>query len=134
MRSQLRINSWEQSPETQQATTSLDEVVPVVVVTPRRPHRMTAKERSDRKAETNMFFMALTLSTISIVSRLLSIFSYILYFLLYTLDGTLILPIIFYSIQTFGPASSIFVFYFFNKMFRQEFKSKLTRLNISSQQ
>ena len=95
---------------------------------------MTAKERSDRKAETNMFFMALTLSTISITSRLLSIFIYILYFVLYTLDSDLILSIIFYSIQTFCPATCIFVFYFYNKMFRQEFKSKLTRLNITSQQ
>jgi hypothetical protein len=129
-----------QSLETQQATTSLDEGIPVVVVTPRRPHRMTAKEMNDRKAEKNMFFMALTLSTISIISRLLFIVSYILYFLLNTLDGTLILPIIFYSLQTFSPASCILVFYLFNKMFRQEFKRKLSRLkcklvtNTSSQQ
>jgi hypothetical protein len=111
-----------------QPTTCLDEVVPVVVVTLRQPREMTVKEIKERKAEKNMFFMALTLSTISIVSRLLSIFIYILYFLLYTLDGDLILSIIFYSIQTFCPASCIFVFYFFNKMFRQEFKQKISQL------
>ena len=89
---------------------------------------MTAKGKNDQKAENNMFFMALSLSTISIISRLLYIFIYILYFFLYTLDGDLILSIIFYSIQTFCPASCIFVFYFFNKMFRQEFKRKIARL------
>jgi hypothetical protein len=119
----------------QQPTTSLDEVVPVVVVTTRQPREMTAKERMDRKAENNMFFMALSLSTISIISRLLYIFIYILYFVLYKLNGTLILPIIFYAIQTFIPTTCIFVFYFFNKMFRQEFKKKFSRrLNTSSQQ
>jgi hypothetical protein len=123
-----------------QPTTNLDEIVPVVVVTLRHPQEMTAKERNDQKAEKNMFFMALTLSTISIVSRLLYFFIYILYFVLYTLDGTLIVPIIFFSIQTLGPTTCIFVFYFFNKMFHQEFKQKIARLkcklvkNTTSQQ
>jgi hypothetical protein len=43
-------------------------VVPVVVVATRE---MTVREKKDSKAENNMFFMALALSTTAIVSRLL---------------------------------------------------------------
>jgi hypothetical protein len=121
-----------------QPTTSLDAVVSVVVVVAATTKEMTQKERNDRKAESNMFLMALTLSTISTISRVLALFTYIYNFLLYTTETTLIVPLIFYLIQSFGPTSSIFVFYFFNKKFRQEFIRKPSRLkckvvlNISS--
>ncbi len=99
----------------------------VVVVTPQR-QRMTARERNDRIAENKMFYMGLTLSTISIVSRLLAVFTYVYNFLFYTSDGFVIAPVVFCSIQTFVPFTCIFVFYFFNKAFRQEFKKRLARL------
>ncbi len=116
--------------EIQQPTTNLDAVVSVVVVAPStstQSQEMTAKEKKDRKAENYMFFMALTLSTISIVSRLLASFIYIYDFLFYTSDAAFIVPLIFYSIQTLGPTTCICVFYFFNKTFRQEFKRTLSR-------
>jgi hypothetical protein len=113
--------------EAQQATTSLDEVVSVVVVTPQRPHSMTAKERNDQKAETNMFFMALTLSIISTLTRVFFMISFIIFFVLNYFGGFFNLYIISYSIYTLVPTMAIFVFYSFNKIFRQEFVKKILR-------
>jgi hypothetical protein len=41
------------------------------VASPRQPHELTPKENKDRKAEKNMFYMVLTLCTISLISRVL---------------------------------------------------------------
>ena len=84
-----------------QPSTSLDAMIPVVMVatTLRQPQEMTAKERNDRKAETNMFFMALTLSTTAIVSRLLLFFLYIYYYALNSPDSDFIWSVLYFSIQ-----------------------------------
>jgi len=84
---------------------------------------LTPKERMDRKAETNMFYMAFTLCSISIISRCLFMFSYVYYF--FFIGDSRILPLICYSIFTFVPSAAIFVFYSFNKMFREEFNTKI---------
>ena len=87
-----------------------------------RPKVLTQKEKNENKSEKNMLKMALTLCSISIFSRILFCFVYI-YFVYYnSFSGTLALFILIQSIYTLVYASSIFVFYSFNKMFRQEFK------------
>jgi hypothetical protein len=89
-------------------------------------HVLTPKEIKERKAEKNMFYMALTLCTISIISRVLLMFM-LVYFLIYnTFYNSLILFFITNSIQVLVPSSGILVFYFFNKMFRQEFKQRIS--------
>ena len=72
-----------------------------------------------------MFYMALTLSSISIASRVLLIFVYIYVLYFYTFSGLFTLLIFTLSIMyTFVPSIAILVFYSFNKMFREEFKKK----------
>ncbi len=79
------------------------------------------KEKKERKAEKNMLYMALTLCTTSIISRILLMVCYIYYFIFYSFATNLLIHVVNYSIQTIVPSISIFVFYFFNKMFREEF-------------
>jgi hypothetical protein len=102
------------------------EIAVVVVVVGRRKSRkeLTQKEINENRVEKNMLYMALTLCSIAIVSRIVIIFCGV-YFLFFTSFATNILvQIINISIQTFVPALAIFVFYFFNKMFRQVFNEK----------
>ena len=123
--------SHNKQPLETQPTTSLDEVVPVVVVTTRQPQKMTAKERNDQKAENNMFFMALTLSIISTLTRVFFMISFIIFFVLNYFDGSFYLYIISYSIYTLVPTLAIFIFYSFNKIFRQEFVKKILRTKLA---
>jgi hypothetical protein len=91
-----------------------------------QPYRreMTRKEMNENRAEKNMFYMTLTLCSMSILSRILFIICAI-YFIIFNIFSptqfSYILNIIYLFIQTFVPTSALFVFYFFNKMFRQEF-------------
>lgn len=100
-----------------QATTSIE-----VTTGPKKV--LTQKEINETKAESNMFKMALTLCSISTLSRFLIIFSYIYLFFFNFISNTLILLILCESIYTLVPTTAIFAFYFFNKMFRQEFQKK----------
>ncbi len=102
------------------------EVASIEVVSQRPDRQLTPREKKDRKVEKNMFYMALTLSTISTVSRILFMISYVFYFFFNSFSYTLILIFNSYSIQTLVPSSGIFVFYSFNKMFRQEFKKRIS--------
>jgi len=86
---------------------------------------LTTKEKNDRKAEKNMYYMAFTLCLISIFSRSLLMLSYTYFFLF---EGNYVLvPLILYTFYTFVPTVAIFVFYSFNKMFREEFHMKILR-------
>ena len=80
------------------------------------------KEESERKAERNMFFMALTLSFISISYRVIIAFGYAYYFVFNTFASNLKVVSGCFTVYTILPLSSIFIFYFFNKLFRQELK------------
>ena len=93
---------------------------------------LTPKEIKDRKAEKNMFFMALTLSTISVISRVLLMICFVYFLMFITFYNSLILFFINSSIQVLVPTSDIFVFYFFNKMFRQEFKKRISTSIVAS--
>ena len=91
--------------------------------------KISKKEMDENRAETNMFYMALTLCAISILSRLLLIFVFILFFFFNSFSSTLVLMNINITIFTFVPTSGIFIFYFFNKLFRQEFEKKFSTKN-----
>jgi len=86
--------------------------------------RLSFKERCYRQAEKNMFYMSLTLCSISILSRLLLMFIYIYFFFFSSFSSSLLVSLLIYFIYTFVPFVSIFVFYSFNKMFRQEVNEK----------
>ena len=85
------------------------------------------REKNDRQIEKNMLYMALTLSTISIVSRIIFMFTYIYYFIYNSNASNRIVYVINYTIYTLTPTIAIFVFYSFNKAFRHEFKKKILR-------
>ncbi len=91
---------------------------------------LTLREVNERKIERNLFFMALTLCSISILSRSVFLFSYILSFFL-TASTNLLAFTITFSIYTLVPTVAVFVFYSFNKNFRQEFKRKFLYRNAS---
>jgi hypothetical protein len=82
--------------------------------------KLTQKEINENRAEKNMFYMALTLCSISILSRILLIISAIYFILFNSFSTTLITYALNITIQTLVPTSAIFVFYSFNKMFREE--------------
>ena len=92
-----------------------------------RVQELTQKELNENRAEKNMFYMALTLCSISILSRCLIILSSFFFQFFSSLSTNLILKNITNTIYTLVPTSAIFIFYFFNKMFRQEFNKKLGR-------
>jgi hypothetical protein len=110
----LVTNNIKSNPEIQQEVT-------IEEPTTSRPQPLTQKEINENRAERNMFYMALTLSSITIISRVV-IISCVAYFLIFnTFSSNPYTFVILLSVQTFVPTSSIFVFYFFNKMFREEF-------------
>jgi hypothetical protein len=83
--------------------------------------RLSQKDKNERNAEKNMLYMVLCLCSISIMSRLVIIF-FILFFLFhYSFSGTLTLMVVFITIYTLVPTVSIFIFYSFNKIYREEF-------------
>ena len=71
--------------------------------------------------------MAITLSGISLLSRIIFMCGYIFYFSFYTFTTNIIIATLNYSIFTLVPTVAIFVFYFFNKKFRQEFDQRILR-------
>ena len=90
--------------------------------------QLTQKELNENRAEKNMFKMALTLCSCSILFRVLLILVYI-YFVFFTssFSDNLVLVLVANSIYSFGPTVAICIFYSFNKMFRAEFKKKFFR-------
>ena len=105
----------------QPATTPLN-VSPPIMLT-----GMTEKQRKERHLERKMFFMALTLCTISVLSRTIILYSYILYVYFPSFSNTILIFIINFIMFTLVPTSSIFVFYLFNKMFRKELNVKFLK-------
>jgi uncharacterized membrane protein len=108
----------------------IDEEIVVDVderVVPTRQRQMTLKELNEQKAEKNMFYMALHLCSISIFSRIVFIFSFMYLLAFKSLAHSLFISLIFHAIYTLVPTVAIFVFYSFNKMFREEFNKIVFR-------
>ena len=110
-----------------QAIASVEQEIQVVV---KLPKKLTQKELNENRAEKNMLKMALTLCSLSILSRLILIAFYVYAFFFYSFSGTLVVFIVNLSIFTLLPTGAIFVFYSFNKMFRDEFKKKFIIINL----
>ena len=84
--------------------------------------------KNQRKKEKNMLYMALTLCSISISSRIIYIFQYVYFFFFHysnSLSDIITLVILYLLIQTLVPTVAIFVFFSFNKMFRKELQRLL---------
>jgi len=96
------------------------------MASPRQHHVLTPKEIKERKAEKIMFYMALTLCTISLISRVLLMIVLVYFLMFNTFYNSLITFSMANSIQILVPVSGFFVFYFFNKRFRQEFKQRFS--------
>ena len=84
-------------------------------------------ERSRRKIEKNMFYMAFTLSSISVVSRITVAICVAYFWLNYSFANLLKLSTLCNIVYTLVPMSLIFVFYTFNQLFREEL-NKVFRL------
>jgi hypothetical protein len=102
---------------------NVDEEIQIGVSIKSKP--LTQKEINESKAESNMLKMALTLCSISILSRILFVCSYIFFYFFNSFSYTLTLTLIGFFIFMLGPTTALFVFYSFNKMFRKEFQKKL---------
>jgi len=81
-----------------------------------------------RQAEKNMLYMALALCSISILSRVFLMFSYIYFFLFFSFASHLYVAVIYHTLHTLEPIFNILVFYSFNKMFKEEFNQKMFRI------
>jgi hypothetical protein len=90
--------------------------------------QMSLRENMERKIEKNMFYMALTMSSISFVSRFLLMMCYLYYFIFSSFSNSLLILLIANFIYTLGPTLSVFIFYSFNQMFRDETNKKVFRL------
>jgi hypothetical protein len=98
-----------------------------------QPLRSVSKrEMNENRAAKNMLYMALTLSSFSILSRILLI-SFGAYFYLFpSFTADLLLAFINDFMCMLMPTLAIFVFYFFNKIFRQEFNKTFCSENLNS--
>jgi hypothetical protein len=83
------------------------------------------REKVERKIEKNMLFMALTLCSISILSRFIFMSIYIYVFIFNTFSNSILIGVISYFNYTIGPTVSLFVFYSFNNAVRDEMNKRL---------
>ena len=88
---------------------------------------LTQKQRKEREIERNMFYMALNLCFISIISRTIIFISYIYYLFFPSLKNSFFVFIFNSFIYILVPTLAIFVFYSFNKIFRNAFNKKILR-------
>ena len=83
------------------------------------------KKKSERKIEANLFWMALALSTISILSRIIFTITYLLFSFNFYFSNYLSVITLCFMCFTLMPSTSIVVFYSFNDMFRQKLRRLL---------
>jgi hypothetical protein len=88
--------------------------------------RLTQKEANEKKAEKNMLFMILTLCSLSIGSRVIIMSNYIYFFFYYSFADSVHILFVSYILFSVVPTVSIFIYYLFNKMFREELNRKIT--------
>ena len=94
-------------------------------MTHREVEQYYERQRVKRQIERNIFYMAFTLCSISVVSRLLLMITYIFYFLFSSFSNSVYTYFICYSVLTLEPTLAIVVFYSFNRMFREKFDEKI---------
>jgi hypothetical protein len=92
-------------------------------VTQREQDQLEERERTRRRIEKNLFYMALTQCSLSIMSRVLMFSSYVYFFSSYSFLNAALLSIILNGIYSIGPIAASLAFYSFNKMFRDVFKN-----------
>jgi hypothetical protein len=90
--------------------------------------QMRQREKTERKIERNMFYMGLTLCSISIVSRLILMLCFLYYFIFISFTNSILTGAVSNIVYSLVPTVSIFVFYFFNQMFRDEANKKLFKI------
>jgi hypothetical protein len=87
--------------------------------------QMNQREKTERKIERNMLYMAFTLCFVAILTRFSFMICYLYFFIFSTFSTSLLILCISNLIYTIGPTVSIFIFYSFNQMFRDETNRKL---------
>ena len=87
--------------------------------------QMSLRENIELKIEKNMFYMALTLSSIAFLSRFILMMCHLYFFSFSSFSNSLLIMLILNAIYTSGPTLSIFIFYSFNQMFRDETNKKV---------
>ncbi len=87
--------------------------------------QMRQREKTERKIERNMFYMALTLCFVSFFTRFVFIAFYLFFIISGSFTNSFLILLISNLVYTFGPTISIFIFYSFNQMFRDETNKKL---------
>lgn len=102
-------------------------------VTRREIEQINQRERSQRRIQKNMFYMAVTLCFVSIVSRVLLIISNVYFFYFFSFEKSLNIFIVVYSIYTFVTTVPIFIFYSFNQKFRDEMRRICSKREIVNQ-
>ena len=95
--------------------------------TSREVEQLEQREKTERQIEKNMLYLALTLSSVSVLTRFIFMIAYVYYYIFASISNFLIFQLITRSIYTLVPTISIFVFYSFNKMFRDETNRILKR-------
>ena len=83
-------------------------------------------ERVKSQIEKNMFYMALSACSMSILLRIMIMFCFVSSFFCISITYTPLVGLIYYSIHTLEPIFNVCVFFTFNKMFRSIFKRKLS--------
>ena len=81
--------------------------------------------QKENRGENFMFFMAFTLCTVSIISKITITIGFACFFFFYSFSDMLWVITLFNVVYAFVPTSSVFIFYFFNKKFRREFKNTI---------
>jgi hypothetical protein len=87
--------------------------------------QMSQREKTERKIERNMFYMALTLCFISFFTRFVFIALYLYFLSSGSFSNPFLILLISNFIYTIGPTISIVIFYSFNQMFRDETNKKV---------
>jgi hypothetical protein len=93
-------------------------------VVSREIEQINERERREQKIETNMLYMALTLCSLSIISRILLMANFIYFLFYFDVSSSNYIFLSGFSVYTCEPTCAIFVFYRFNQMFRDEFTKR----------
>ena len=104
------------------------------LTTRREVEQYYERENVKHHVEKNMFYMALALCSISILSHVLLMIVYVYYFIFYSFSASIHVSVISFALLTLEPVLAIFVFYPFNKMFRDEFEKLFRCKNIEQDQ
>jgi len=87
--------------------------------------QMRQREKTERRIERNMLYMAISLCFVSILTRFTFMVFYLYFFVFSSFSTSLLILCFSNLIYTIGPTVSIFIFYSFNQMFRDETSKKL---------